>query len=59
MSFFFQSIPIVVVFKAMGFQSDQLIVQIVGTEPEILKKLGPSIEECYTVDVNTQNQALK
>lgn len=46
-------------FKAMGFQSDQLIVQMVGTEPEILKKLGPSIEECYTADVFTQTQALR
>ncbi|XP_046663872.1 DNA-directed RNA polymerase III subunit RPC2 [Homalodisca vitripennis] len=51
-------IPIVVVFKAMGYQSDQQIVQMIGTEPEILKKLGPSLEECYTVDVFTQTQAL-
>lgn len=55
----FQDIPIVVMFKAMGFQSDQQIVQMIGTEPEILKNLSASLEECYTVDVFTQTQALK
>lgn len=43
----------------MGFQSDQLIIQMVGTEPEIVSRLVASIEECYTADVFTQNQALR
>lgn len=51
-------IPIIIAFKAMGFQSDQLIIQMVGTEPEIVSRLVASIEECYTADVFTQNQAL-
>uniref|UniRef100_A0A1B6DRA4 DNA-directed RNA polymerase subunit beta n=1 Tax=Clastoptera arizonana TaxID=38151 RepID=A0A1B6DRA4_9HEMI len=51
-------IPIFVIFKAMGMQSDQQIIQMIGPEPEIIKKLSSSIDECYTVDVCTQNQAL-
>lgn len=43
----------------MGFQSDQQIIQMVGTEPEVMMRLIASIEECYTADVFTQNQALR
>lgn len=43
----------------MGFTSDQQILQMIGIEQHILQKLAPSIEECYTANVYTQNQALR
>ncbi|CAH0393363.1 unnamed protein product [Bemisia tabaci] len=49
-------IPIMVVFKAMGFESDQLIVQMIGSEPLIMSRLLHSLVECE--DVCTQLQAL-
>lgn len=51
-------IPIAIAFKAMGFTSDQQILQMIGIEPHILQKVAPSIEECYLANVYTQNQAL-
>ncbi|XP_039299777.1 DNA-directed RNA polymerase III subunit RPC2 [Nilaparvata lugens] len=51
-------IPIMVIFKAMGLQSDQSVVQMIGSEPNILVQLIPSIDECYTCNVFTQLQAL-
>uniref|UniRef100_A0A069DXS3 DNA-directed RNA polymerase subunit beta n=1 Tax=Panstrongylus megistus TaxID=65343 RepID=A0A069DXS3_9HEMI len=51
-------IPVAIVFKAMGFCSDQHIMQMIGVEPEILMKFGPSLEECYTSGIYTQTQAL-
>jgi DNA-directed RNA polymerase III subunit RPC2 len=42
-------IPIVVMLKAMGLESDQEIVQLVGSEPELVDAFGDSIEEvCNT-----------
>lgn len=43
----------------MGFCSDQHIMQMIGVEPEILMKFGPSLEECYTAGIYTQTQALR
>ncbi|KAL1131980.1 hypothetical protein AAG570_011591, partial [Ranatra chinensis] len=51
-------IPVVIVFKAMGFCSDQQIMQMIGTEHEIMIKFAPSLEECYAAEVFTQHQAL-
>ena len=48
-----------IVFKAMGFCSDQQIMQMIGTEPLIMIKFAPSIEDCYAADVYTRTQALK
>ena len=40
-------IPIVVVLKAMGLECDEEIVQLVGTEPEIVDLFAGSLEEPY------------
>ncbi|XP_013391802.1 DNA-directed RNA polymerase III subunit RPC2 [Lingula anatina] len=56
---FAEDIPIAVVFKAMGVQSDQEIVQIIGSEEEVLAAIAPCLEECHRAQVFTQNQALK
>lgn len=49
----------IIVFKAMGFVSDQQIVQMVGTEPLILSRLAYSLFECANLNIFSQNQALE
>lgn len=51
-------IPIVIVLKAMGLESDQEIVQLVGTELEIQDLFANSIEEPYILGIKTQQDAL-
>lgn len=48
-----------VVFKAMGFVSDQQIVQMIGTESNILSRLTYSLHECANLGIFSQNQALE
>lgn len=43
----------------MGIVSDQHIVQMIGTEPNILSKISYSLHECANLDVFSQNQALE
>lgn len=56
--FICQDIAIAIIFKAMGFESDQEIVQMVGTEEQILAGMAPCIEECHKAQVFTQKQVL-
>ena len=56
---FADNIPIVVVFKAMGVITDQEIVQLIGSEEEVLSVFAPSLEECANLQVFTQLQALE
>lgn len=42
-------IPIVVILKAMGCESDQEIVQFVGCEADIIDLFSASLEEAYTL----------
>lgn len=56
---FSEDIPVVVVFKAMGMTADQEIVQLVGSNEEILSYFAPSIEECANLKIFTQLQALE
>ncbi|KAI5701778.1 hypothetical protein M8J75_013241 [Diaphorina citri] len=51
-----EDVPIVVVFKAMGYTSDQEIVQMIGAEN--IENLGASILEAANLQVYTQTQAL-
>ncbi|KAL0874160.1 hypothetical protein Bca101_023865 [Brassica carinata] len=55
---FVKKIPIVIVLKAMGMESDQEIVQMVGRDPRFSASLLPSMEECISEGVNTRQQAL-
>jgi len=55
---FSEDIPIVVVLKAMGTETDQEIVQLVGSEPSIANQIAPSIEECAKLSIFTKEQAL-
>ena len=56
---FTDDLPVVAVFKAMGVISDQEIVQMVGSEDNILAAFASSIEECANLRVYTQRQALE
>ncbi len=56
---FADNIPVVVVFKAMGVISDQEIVQLLGSEEETLSVFAPSLEECASLRIFTQLQALE
>ena len=51
-------IPIVVILKAMGLESDQEIVQLVGSEPEIVDLFSGSLEEPYYLGIYSREQAL-
>ena len=52
-------IPISVMFKAMGVESDLEMVQLVGSEPEIINAMALSMEEPVRLGVHTQLQALR
>nr|XP_034983724.1 DNA-directed RNA polymerase III subunit RPC2 [Zootoca vivipara] len=54
-----EDIPIAIIFKAMGVESDQEIVQMIGTEEHVMAAFGPSLEECQKAQIFTQMQALK
>ncbi|MCL7031545.1 hypothetical protein MKW94_028681 [Papaver nudicaule] len=48
-----------VVMKAMGIESDQEVVQMVGRDPRYGFMLLPSIQECANDDIFNQKQALE
>ncbi|KAI4323589.1 hypothetical protein L6164_023183 [Bauhinia variegata] len=52
-------VPLMVVMKAMGMESDQEVVQMVGRDPRYSSLLLPSIEECAKCGVYTREQALE
>ncbi|KAK2634395.1 hypothetical protein Ddye_029187 [Dipteronia dyeriana] len=54
---FVKKIPIMVVLKAMGMESDQEVVQMVGRDPRFSALLLPSIEECASLDIYTREKA--
>ncbi|XP_073024708.1 DNA-directed RNA polymerase III subunit 2 isoform X1 [Primulina eburnea] len=56
---FTTKVPIMVVMKAMGMESDQEVVQMVGRDPRYSELLLPSIEDCAKEAVYTQHQALE
>ncbi|OAY53344.1 DNA-directed RNA polymerase III subunit 2 [Manihot esculenta] len=56
---FAKKIPIMVVIKAMGMESDQEVVQMLGRDPRYGALLLPSIEECSGLNIYTQQKALE
>ena len=54
-----EDIPIAVVLKAMGVESDMEIVHLVGSEPEVVDALALSMEEPCRLSILTQMQALR
>ena len=53
-----EDIPIVIILKAMGLECDQEIVQLVGTESDVVDLFAGSLEEPYFMGVLSQKQAL-
>lgn len=45
--------------QAMGAETDQEVIQLVGTEDEYIEGMQPSLSECASLKVNTQIQALE
>lgn len=56
---FTKPIPIIVVMKAMGIETDQEVVQMVGRDPRYADLLYLSLQECATERIYTQQQALR
>lgn len=56
---FNKPIPIIVVMKAMGMESDQETVQMVGRDPRYGDLLFPSIQECASERIYTRQRALQ
>ena len=54
-----QDLPIIIVFKAMGIESDQEAVQMIGTEERILAAIAPCLEESIKATIHTQKQVLQ
>jgi DNA-directed RNA polymerase III subunit RPC2 len=52
-------IPIVIVLKAMGVDSDAELVQLVASEGELINTLALSLEEPRRLGIHTQLQALR
>uniref|UniRef100_A0A7N0U280 DNA-directed RNA polymerase n=1 Tax=Kalanchoe fedtschenkoi TaxID=63787 RepID=A0A7N0U280_KALFE len=51
-------VPVMVVMKAMGMETDQEVVQMIGRDPRYGDLLFPSIEECASLGVHTKKEAL-
>ncbi|KAK1422858.1 hypothetical protein QVD17_18147 [Tagetes erecta] len=58
LSAFTSKVPIMVVMKAMGMETDQEVVQMLGRDPQYATLLLPSIEDSSSAGVYTQQQAL-
>ncbi|KAL1547602.1 DNA-directed RNA polymerase III subunit 2 [Salvia divinorum] len=56
---FTNKVPIMIVLKAMGMESDQDVVQMIGRDPRYSELLLPSIEDSVKEGVHTQSQALE
>ena len=47
-----------VVFKAMGIECEQEIVQLVGCEDDVISTFAPSLEECHKLHIYSQLQVV-
>jgi DNA-directed RNA polymerase III subunit RPC2 len=55
---FVDPIPIFVLFKAMNYENDQEIIQLIGTDQRYFEKIEQSLQECSTLKIFNKNQAL-
>ena len=54
-----EDVPIVIVMKAMGIESDQEVTQLIGSEGAYTIRFAPSLQECKQHGVFTHQQALE
>jgi len=46
----------VVVLKALGLESDQEIVQLIGSDPDMMDLISGSLEEVYNMGIYNREQ---
>ncbi len=51
-------INVAIVLRAMGIETDQEIVQLVGIEPHFVDGMAPTLEECAQEEIHTATEAL-
>lgn len=56
---FIKPIPIIIIMRAMGMENDQEIVQMVGKDRQYFELLLPSIQDCASEKIYTQEQAME
>ena len=56
---FADDIPIMIVLKAMGLESDQEAIQMIGSDPAYASLMGPTLQECQACGIFTTHQALE
>ncbi|KAF0983447.1 hypothetical protein FDP41_010512 [Naegleria fowleri] len=56
---FTKDVPVIIALKAMGVESDQEIIQLVGSDRKYVDALGPSFEECIREGVFSADQAVE
>jgi len=49
-----EDLPIAIILKAMGVESDQEIVQLVGVEETYMDAMAPSLEEVSSLGIFTE-----
>ncbi len=54
-----EDIPLIVVFKALGVESDQEIMQLIGSSIEFREACAPSFEHCYEIGIYTAVQVVE
>ncbi|CAD5218163.1 unnamed protein product [Bursaphelenchus okinawaensis] len=54
-----EEIPVVVIFKALGIESDYNIMTSIGEEEIYVSAVGPSLLECKEMGIITQDDALE
>uniref|UniRef100_A0A915DKC2 DNA-directed RNA polymerase n=1 Tax=Ditylenchus dipsaci TaxID=166011 RepID=A0A915DKC2_9BILA len=55
-----EDVPVAVIFKAMGFESDHVVASSVGHEEDFVAAIGPSLDECVNdLNILTKTDALK
>jgi len=54
-----EDVLVIIILRAMGIESDQEIVQLIGTEDSVIGSLMSTLEDTQKLDINTQEQAIK
>jgi DNA-directed RNA polymerase III subunit RPC2 len=52
-------IPIAIIFKSMGYESDHFIASAVGNEEDFVAAIGPSMDESASLGVVSRADAIK
>eukprot|EP01117_Protostelium_nocturnum_P001009 TRINITY_DN1132_c0_g1_i1.p1 TRINITY_DN1132_c0_g1~~TRINITY_DN1132_c0_g1_i1.p1 ORF type:complete len:1143 (-),score=194.84 TRINITY_DN1132_c0_g1_i1:102-3530(-) len=55
---FTEDLPIIVVLRAMGMETDQEIISYIGSETMFVDGIADSFDDCYNHKIHTQSQAL-